>query len=351
MLVDMSPGQVVKRVLPSAPLRTQADRDAATEKQIAQDAKILTTVTTFSQYGQYVIAGTNRGWLNFIDTTSCQAVFSIRVSNSLLIQLRLSGNGRDLAINASDKIIRTYKLPPFEQPDFDFENFHFEADHKYQDIVNGLVWNNVAFSPSGEYLVASISMNSCIYVWETGHKSLEKILEGPRTELSAVEWHPHRPCLAATGLEDGTIFLWSVVFPQRWSALAPDFAEVEENEEYVEKEDEFDIHPAEEINKRILNQEDEDIDVLTFEPTRKPGVFQKGDFQIPVLLDLGNSDSEDDVVAIGAGQYRRRSPGQGKEWALEDGVADGAPRSDEPGTPRRADSNASPKPRRRRADG
>lgn len=314
MLVDVTSEKPIKTVLPSAPKRSQAERDAASEKHLAQDAKQLTTVTIFSHSSKHIIAGTNKGWLNIISTTTHQTVFSTRLGNCLIIQLRLSTSGHDLAVNATDKVIRSFQLPPnFEDPGFDFESFRFSSEHKYQDIVNGLTWNNVAYSSAGDYLVASISMNHVIYVWETAHKSLEKILEGPREELTAVEWHPHRPFLAAIGMDNGHIYLWSVVAPQRWSALAPDFAEVEENEEYVEREDEFDIHPVEEVNKRILDEEDEEIDVLTIEATKKTGAYEEGDFQMPVLLDLDNSDSEDDVIAIGAGQYRRRSFGQGRE--------------------------------------
>ena len=318
-----------------------------TEKQLAQDAKVLTTVTTFSNGGDIVVAGTNRGWLNFIDAKSCQTLFSTRVGNCLIIHVRFNANGRDIAINATDKVIRTYHLPPFEEEGFDFENFHFESESRYQDIVNGLTWNHVSFSSTGEYLVASINMNHSVYVWETAHKSLEKILEGPHEELSMVEWHPHKPLLAGIGLENGYIYIWSVVAPQRWSALAPDFVEVEENVEYVEREDEFDIHPIEEVQKRIMNQEDEDVDVLTIDPSKKAGAFEEGDFQMPVLLDIENSDSEDDVVHIGAGQYRRRSPGQGKDWAVED---EGAGGSDDQSVSRRSKSNASPRPKRRRGE-
>jgi COMPASS component SWD1 len=99
--------------------------------------------------------------------------------------------------------------------------------------------------------------------------------------------------------------------PQRWSALAPDFVEVEENVEYVEKEDEFDIQPPEELHKRRLDLEDEEVDVLTME-TAKPSQYQPGDFLMPVLLDIENSESEEEVVAIGAGQFRRKTPK--KDW-------------------------------------
>lgn len=340
VLVDISCQPPLKMPLPTAPKRSKVEQDNATEKQQAQDAKQSTTVTIFSASGNHILAGTNKGWLSIIETSSRETLHSTRLANAIIILLRLTPAGRDVVVNASDRVIRTIHLPDFDNPSLDFGNLQFENEHKYQDIVNRLSWNHVAFSSTGEYIVASIYMNHSLYVWETGHSSLEKILEGPREELSVVEWHPHKPFLAASGMDSGRVYLWSIVAPQRWSALAPDFAEVDENVEYAEREDEFDIHPIEEVHKRILNQEDEDIDVLTLDGARKAGAFEEGDFQMPVLLDIENSDSEDEVVAVGTGQFRRKSPGQGKEWALEDDVA---AVSDDASTPRRSNANGSPK--------
>lgn len=125
--------------------------------------------------------------------------------------------------------------------------------------------------------------------------------------------------------------------------------EVEENVEYVEHEDEFDIQPIEEIHKRRLDREDEDVDVLTIEPVKAE--LELGDFRMPVLLDIEASDSEDEVVAVGAGQYRRKSPGQGKDW-MEDGETGGS--GDEQGTLRKTTANGSSRlqngSKRRRGD-
>ena len=91
---------------------------------------------------------------------------------------------------------------------------------------------------------------------------------------------------------------------------------MEENVEYIEKEDEFDIQPIEEIHKRRLDLEDEDVDVLTVDPL-KPGQAAQA-FRMPVLLDIDASDSEDEMVAIGAGQYRRKSQGADAEYVDDD---------------------------------
>jgi COMPASS component SWD1 len=96
--------------------------------------------------------------------------------------------------------------------------------------------------------------------------------------------------------------------------LAPDFVEVEENVEYVEAEDEFDIQPPEELTKRRLDLEDEEVDVLTMDPP-KDRQFRPGRFTLPLIMNMEHSDSEDDVVAIGAGQYRRRVE---QDWAIGD---------------------------------
>ena len=35
---------------------------------------------------------------------------------------------------------------------------------------------------------------------------------------------------------------------------------------------------------------------------------------MPVLLDVGDSESEEEIVAVGPGTMRRKSPGEGREW-------------------------------------
>lgn len=78
-------------------------------------------------------------------------------------------------------------MPDLTDPKADFENMRLEVEHKFQDVVNRLSWNHVSFSSTGEYVTASTWMNHDIYVWERGHGSLVKILEGPKEELSVVE--------------------------------------------------------------------------------------------------------------------------------------------------------------------
>ncbi len=42
------------------------------------------------------------------------------------------------------------------------------------------------------------------------------------------------------------IYLWCTIYKDSWSAFAPDFQELEENTEYVEPEDEFDVNGKQE---------------------------------------------------------------------------------------------------------
>ncbi|KAI9682844.1 MAG: chromatin binding protein [Trizodia sp. TS-e1964] len=314
VLVDISNPIPVKRTLPSAPKRPQIEGDNGTnEKQATQDAKQTTCVTIFTADGRHIVAGTSKGWLNIISTNNCKTIHSTKLSAGVIIFFRLSRSGKELVMNSSDRILRTIVMPNLSDPDLDPDSIKIVVEHKFQDVVNRLSWNHVAFSSTGEYVMASTYMNHDIYVWERNHGSLVKILEGPKEELGVVEWHPQRPCVVACGLESGSIYIWSIVPTQRWAALAPDFSEVEENVEYIEREDEFDIHPQEEIHKRQLDLEDEEVDVLTIEPVK--GEDDLGPiFHMPLLLDQYNSESEEEIVAIGPGTMRRKSPGQGKEW-------------------------------------
>ena len=187
MLVDISSTTPFKRQLPSAPRRPQIDGEDANEKQAAQDAKQTTCITIFTSLGNHIIAGTSKGWLNIIETESCQTIHSTRLCNGVIIFLRLTTSGKDMVSNSSDRVIRTIPMPDLSQVDMDINNIKIEVEHKFQDVVNRLSWNHVAFSSTGEYVSASTYMNHDIYVWERNHGSLVKILEGPKEELGVVE--------------------------------------------------------------------------------------------------------------------------------------------------------------------
>lgn len=322
LVVDATDREAIKMTLPSAPKRTRYDEDEPiSDKQAAQDAKQNTTVVVFTASGEHVLSGTNKGWLNIIEVATRTTLYSTKICTGVVIYLRLTSSGRDVVLNASDRVIRTIQLPNLTAADLDPDTIDMEVEHKFQDVVNRLSWNHVCFSSTGEYVTASTYNNHDIYIWERNHGSLVKILEGPKEEHGVVEWHPQRPLIAACGLETGRIHIWSIIPQQRWSALAPDFVEVEENVEYIEHEDEFDIHPQEEIHKRRLDLEDEDIDVLTVEPTKGSIVEEDNPFRMPVQLDLMDSEGEEEFIAIGRGEMRRKSPTDGRDYTLEGDAA------------------------------
>ena len=320
VLVDISSTIPVKYDIPTAPKSTVTEREELGERQPAQTPKQQTSVTIFNALGTHIITGTSRGWINIIDAQTRCVLHSTRLCTSVILLLRLSASGRDMVCNAFDRVVRTIQLPELGPDCANGDYLSIEVEHKFQDVVQRLSWNHATFSSTGEYVAATTYMNHDIYLWERGHGSLVKILECPREELGIVEWHPSRPLIAACGLETGRIYLWSIITPQRWSALAPDFVEVEENVEYMEREDEFDIHPVEEIHKRRLDMEDEKVDVLTVEPSKHD--FEDSLFSMPVLLDVGNSESEDEMVEVGPGVMRRKSFGEGKDWSNEGGAID-----------------------------
>jgi len=95
-----------------------------------------------------------------------------------------------------------------------------------------------------------------------------------------LKWHPTRPMIASCS--QWSVYVWSTNYTENWSAFAPDFKELEENEEYIEREDEFDIIEEEENpKKKNFDTEDEDVDIMSVD---KIAAF--------------SSDDEDDVFFL-----------------------------------------------------
>jgi COMPASS component SWD1 len=251
----------------------------ANDIRTLQDSKVL--VSTFHPDGDLIFTGDNKGVLSIISKSDFKVLFSQKFGNSSIKNIIISQNGRKLAINSSDRIIRQVSLPDFNN--LKPELWELEVEHKYQDMVNRLQWNSILFNSNSEYLIASAFGSAhCIYVWETSVGSLIKILEGPKEELVDLEWNYKKCIICATGLDSGTVYVWSIVVPQKWSALAPDFVEIEENIDYQEQEDEFDIVPEDELNQKQLDEEDEVIDILTKEKKDARGSEMKPVISVPI---------------------------------------------------------------------
>ena len=68
--------------------------------------------------------------------------------------------------------------------------------------------------------------------------------------------------------------------------------------------------------------------------------FEEESFSMPVLLDVGDSESEEEIVAVGPGTMRRKSPGEGREWM---NGAESDESGDEQGTTKRSAPNGTSK--------
>lgn len=67
----------------------------------------------------------------------------------------------------------------------------------------------------------------------------------------------------------GLVYIWSSNYSDNWSGYAPDFKELEENETYIEREDEFDIIlEEEEKSDNRCDEDSEELDVTTVEKIR-----------------------------------------------------------------------------------
>lgn len=75
--------------------------------------------------------------------------------------------------------------------------------------------------------------------------------------------------------------IWTTNYTEHWSAYAPNFTELHENEVYQEREDEFDVMDSEEYiaRKRAKQEEEEekDVDVLAIAPVEGLSSEEEGD--------------------------------------------------------------------------
>jgi COMPASS component SWD1 len=232
------------------------------------------TAACFNKYGDLVYVGNSKGEILIIDYKTIQVRAMVPVIGGAVIKnIVFSRNGQYLLTNSNDRTIRIYEnLLPLKYglralDDLDETLNELNGVEKlkavgskcltlfreFQDSITKMHWKAPCFSGDGEWVIGGSASKGehKIYIWDrAGH--LVKILEGPKEALIDLAWHPVHPVVVSVSLT-GLVYIWAKDYTENWSAFAPDFKELEENEEYVEREDEFDLVPETEKVRRHLN--------------------------------------------------------------------------------------------------
>ncbi|KAL0387680.1 UNVERIFIED_CONTAM: protein RBL [Sesamum radiatum] len=137
---------------------------------------------------------------------------------------------------------------------WDFETRGIAKEFRDKDSVAAIT--SVCWSKNGHrILVAAADKSLTLWMWSQ-------------------IWHGTLFILLFSVSLTGLVYIWAKDYTENWSAFAPDFKELEENEEYVEREDEFDLVPeAEKVKDSDIN-EDEEIDIVAVE---KDSAFSDSD--------------------------------------------------------------------------
>eukprot|EP00002_Diphylleia_rotans_P035040 TRINITY_DN7597_c0_g2_i3.p1 TRINITY_DN7597_c0_g2~~TRINITY_DN7597_c0_g2_i3.p1 ORF type:complete len:573 (-),score=113.26 TRINITY_DN7597_c0_g2_i3:13-1731(-) len=256
---------------------SESEEDPATQK----GQKIEASVAVFTKDGSRVIAGNTKSLLCIFSTQDGSLLYRTKLSSAPIRSLTLNRDRSLLLVNGADKIIRLYKIRNLLEG-------HFSTESVFQDKVNHLQWKSACFSNDSEYVLAGSSSTKerNLRVWCKSGDIYT--IKDHNHEIFDLKWHPHK-YIFVTCSTDGRLYIWSRIVEQNWSAFVQGFKELEENEEYIEQEDEFD-KSADGIfseKKQRLLEEDTEVDILTIE---RVAAFESDEEQqtyfIPPLVDV-----------------------------------------------------------------
>ncbi|KAG6813186.1 hypothetical protein H0H92_013306 [Tricholoma furcatifolium] len=245
------------------------------------------TAARFHPSGRYIFVGTSQGYVLVFNARTKKMIARHKISGAVgsVKGLAFTKSGRRLVTNSSDRVLRQFSLPVYTNPlsEGEFIDNELEPTHRFSDPINKTAWHGMSYSPDGEWLAGDTAAHK-IYIWDISNDGqFASALDGGREPLVDIHWHPSKSSIVSTA-KDGTILIWHSPNPERWGAFAGGFEELDENVEYEEKEDEFDIEDEEEIMKRKMKAEDEEVDIDTVEDRTQHNTLPDG-------MDVEDEDS------------------------------------------------------------
>uniref|UniRef100_A0ACD5TVT9 Uncharacterized protein n=1 Tax=Avena sativa TaxID=4498 RepID=A0ACD5TVT9_AVESA len=283
------------------------------------------TAATFDKHGDLIYVGNSKGEILIVDSKGIQVLAVIPIPGGTVVKdIVFSRDGQYLLTNSNDRVIRVYEnILPINGSGKEIEKIIANNNNNYEsqyeklkangahclvfscevsDAIAKVQWKAPCFSGDAEWIVgASASKGEHrLHIWDRAGR-LIKILEGPKEALIDLAWHPFDPTIASVSVA-GLTYIWAKEHVENWSAFAPDFIELEENEEYVEREDEFDINAYAEKAAEMMIDEDADIDVETCEKNSSFSDFEEGSAEeiiyLPVIPSPDVPDEQPDKCLV-----------------------------------------------------
>lgn len=187
--------------------------------------------------GDLIYIGGSDGSVNIIKLETGETTHSfVAMDDQVKVGIKsiaFSPDGLQYVLNCMDRTMRLYNV----------------ADQlpamRLAGGVDVVQWKTCFFY-GDDYIISASSESASqrIYIWHRHFGQLNSTLEGLRDTVLELTAHPIRP-IFVTSSTSGLLYVWGKKATESWSAYAPGFTELEENEEYVEREDEFDEFPEE----------------------------------------------------------------------------------------------------------
>lgn len=272
---------------PPVLLRIQDTKACPREIPIEEDDDVDSNIiVSFDRRGQYIYSGNSKGRLRIMKSPSKDAFSDNGVEDQNLFPVissfkvqRDSGmpaaikeiefapkDKEHFLVNSTDRIIKLYSCKKALAAGI---NGECVEEKKFQEVVNKPLWRGCCFS--GEKKVAYVCGGSvrqhAVYIWDIENQSVKKMLcaDTKGEALLDIKWHPTKPIVVS--VSNGLISVWAKAEVENWSAYAPTFKELDENQEYNERESEFDVEDEDLHCKPAAiekNRGEEDVEVEVF---------------------------------------------------------------------------------------
>lgn len=249
-------------------------------------------VASFDRRGEYIYTGNSKGQLSIMRLSrdfheqdeGCENIFetisSFSAAPAAIRDIEFAPKDkRYFLVNSTDRTIRLYSCDTAVNAGV---NGNCEELRKFQEMVNKPLWRRCCFSGEREviYVCGGSARQHALYIWDIDTGAVKKMLltSSKGESLLDVQWHPSRPIVVS--VSSGVVYIWARAEVENWSAYAPQFKELDENQEYSERESEFDIEDEDAYIKSVCKKEkesDDDISVNVDTAEYEEGDYRSSD--------------------------------------------------------------------------